>query len=122
MHYLQRISSVDRVLSHAGTGYAFEGFITEEMLQGLNAASVSCWSSNYYRTRGGREVDLVLTSPDGAMIPVEIKFGASTRREEIKPLAAFIEQEKLAYGILINNSERLALLAHNIIQIPAGYL
>jgi len=122
MHYLQQINNIDRVLSHAGTGYAFEGFVTEEIIQGLNSVSLSRWGCNYYRTRGGREVDLVLTSPDAAMIPVEIKFGTSTKRNEIKPLAAFIEQENLDYGILINNSNRLALLAHNIIQIPAGYL
>jgi len=122
MHYLQRINSVEHMLSHAGTGYAFEGFITEEILQGLNAVSSSRWTGNYYRTRGGCEVDLVLTSPDGDRIPIEIKFGSSTKRSELKSMLSFIEQENLEYGILVNNSNRLALLTENIIQIPAGYL
>lgn len=121
MHYLQRINSVDRLLSHAGTGYAFEGFVTEEILQGLDAASPSRWSANYYRTRGGLEVDLVLTAPDGDRIPIEIKFGSSTKRSELTSLRSFIEQENLEYGILVNNSSHLALLTENIIQIPAGY-
>ena len=122
MHYLRQVNSVDGLLSNPKTGHAFEGFVIEEFIQGLDAIAVSRWTYNYYRTRGGREVDLVLTTPSGDRIPVEIKFGSSTKRSEVKALSSFIDQENLKYGIVINNSARVAMLTDSIIQIPAGYL
>jgi len=35
---------------------------------------------------------------------------------------AFIEQENLPYGIVINNADEVKMLTENIIQIPAGCL
>lgn len=122
MHYLRQVNSIDRLLSNPKTGHAFEGFIIEEIIQGIKALTLSQWTYNYYRTRGGREVDLVLTSPNGNRIPIEIKFGSSTRSSEIRSLATFIEQEQLEYGIVVNNSTRLSMLTEKIIQVPAGYL
>ena len=122
MHYLRQVNSVEGLLSHSKTGHAFEGFVIEEIIQGLDATAVSGWTYNYYRTRGGREVDLVLTTPSGERIPVEIKFGSSTKKSDVKSLSSFIAQENLTYGIVINNSTRLAMLTENVIQIPAGYL
>jgi hypothetical protein len=64
----------------------------------------------------------VLTSPDGDRIPVEIKFGISTRAADLISLSRFIEQENLPYGMVINNSEEIRMLTEKIIQLPAGCL
>jgi uncharacterized protein len=122
LHYLLRIRSLERLYRHPGVGAAFEGFIAEEIIQGLRAIETAPWGANYYRTRNGAEVDLVLTSPDGDRIPVEIKFGISTRAADLISLSRFIEQENLPYGMVINNSEEIRMLTEKIIQLPAGCL
>lgn len=122
LNHLLRIRDMDRLYRHPGVGAAFEGLVTEEIIQGLRAAEALPWGHNYYRTRNGAEVDLVLTSPDGDRIPIEIKLGISTRRQALLSLSRFIEQEQLPYGIVINNAERVQMLTENIIQIPAACL
>ncbi|MEN8255082.1 MAG: AAA family ATPase [Verrucomicrobiota bacterium] len=120
LHHLLRIRDLESLYRHPGVGAAFEGFATEEIIHGLRAVESVPWKANYYRTRNGAEVDLVLTSPDGARIPVEIKFGTSTRAAGLKSLHRFIEQENLSYGIVVNNSETVGMLSEKIIRIPAG--
>jgi len=122
LHHLTQVRGMDRLMRHPGTGSAFEGFIIEEMIQGLNAVESARWKQAFYRTRGGAEIDLVLTSPNGERIPVEIKFGISVRRAQLKSLSAFIEQENCPYGIVISNTERIQMLTEKIIHLPAGCL
>jgi predicted AAA+ superfamily ATPase len=122
LHYLLRIRNLDRLYSNPGVGSAYEGFIAEEIIQGLRAVESTSWGASYYRTRNGAEVDLVLTSPDGERIPVEIKFGASTRAADLRSLSRFVEQEELPYGIVINNADRIQMMTEKIIQLPAGVL
>lgn len=122
LHHLTHVQDIDHLARRPGTGSAFEGFIIEEIIQGLNAVESARWKHAFYRTRGGAEIDLVLTSPNGDRIPVEIKFGVSVRRAQLKSLSAFIEREGCPYGILVSNSEKLETLTEKIIQLPAGCL
>ncbi len=120
LHHLVRVRQKEQIFTRPGTGAAFEGFIIEEIIQGLRAVEKAPWTFNFYRTRGGAEVDLVLTSPTGQRIPVEIKFGASTKLGDIRSLSKFIEQESCPYGILVNNADDVRLISDKIIQLPAG--
>lgn len=122
LHHLNRVRSKEQLLGRPGTGAAFEGFIIEEIHQGLETLAPLLWKHHYYRTRGGAEVDLILTSPHGVRIPVEIKFGTKTRKSDLRSLQAFIQNEGCPYGILINNSEEVRLIAPQILQIPSGSL
>ena len=120
--HLKGVRTLEQLLTWPAVGSAFEGFIIEEILLGLTAVESISWHAAYYRTRGGAEVDLVLTHPTGTRIPIEIKFGMSTKRSDLNSLATFIEQENCPYGILVNNSKEIRLLTPQIIQIPAGCL
>ncbi len=122
LHHLLNVREAEQIYARPGTGSAFEGFIIEEIIQGLRAIETAPWQFAFYRTRGGAEVDLILTSPTGINIPVEIKFGVSVRRAQLKSLTKFIEDEQCPYGIVINNSDKVQLLTENIIQLPAGML
>jgi len=122
LHHLLNIRQVEQIYTRPGTGAAFEGFIIEEMIQGFRAIETAPWGFSFYRTRSGAEIDLVLTSPTGVRIPVEIKFGITTRRADLRSLSGFIAQEQCPYGILINNADDVRMLTENIIQIPAGCL
>ena len=122
LHHLQGVRTIDQVLSHPRTGAAFEGHVVEQILLGLQAVEKIPWESAYYRTRSGAEVDLVLTSPCGLRIPVEIKFGMSIRTGDLRSLAAFVENENCPYGIIVNNAPEVRLLAARLLQIPATCL
>jgi hypothetical protein len=89
---------------------------------GLQVAEMTLWRAAYYRTRAGAEVDLVLTSPQGIRIPVEIKFGSTVRRGDLRSLVDFVNNENCPYGIIVNNSGEVRLLAPRVVQIPAGCL
>jgi predicted AAA+ superfamily ATPase len=80
------------------------------------------WNYSYYRTRGGAEVDLVLRSPSGAIIPIEIKFGMTVRDRDLRSIRSFIEQEQAPYGIVVTNADNITMLADKIIQMPAACL
>ena len=120
LHHLVRVRDREQILTRPGTGAAFEGYIIEELIQGLQAIATASWTYSFYRTRGGAEVDLVLTSPKGDRIPVEIKFGTATRAGDLRSLTRFIEQEQMPYGIVINNADQVRMLTERIIQLPAG--
>lgn len=120
LHHLNRVRTREQLLQRPGTGAAFEGFIIEEIIQGLSTVAPLAWDYRFYRTRGGAEVDLILTSPHGCRIPVEIKFGTRTQTADLRSLSAFIQQEKCPYGILINKATEVRLLSEQIIQLPAG--
>lgn len=120
LHHLKRIRHRDQLVTHPGTGAAFEGFVIEELIQGLHAVADAPWGVNFYRTRGGAEVDLVLTTPDGDRIPIEVKFGNTVQPRALRSLSTFISGEGCPYGILINNAEKVRLLSETIIQLPVG--
>jgi len=122
LHHLARTLSRDQLLTRPGTGSAFEGFVIEELIRGMQAVENSPWSYHFFRTRGGVEVDLVMTSPRGFRIPVEIKFGSTVRGEDIRSLSTFVTQENCPYGVLINTSDEVKMLSDTIIQIPVGCL
>lgn len=122
LHSMVGVHALEHLYRRAGTGAAFEAFVIEEIIQGIQSIETSPWQYRYYRTRNGAEVDLVLTSPAGQRIPVEVKFGISTKRADLRSLATFIDKEGLPYGILINNAETVKQLTDAIIQIPSTLL
>ena len=122
LHHLVRVRDRDQLFTRPGTGSAFEGFVIEELIRGMQAVEDAPWSYHFFRTRGGAEVDLVMTSPRGVRIPVEIKFGATVRREDLRSLSAFVSQESCPYAMLINTSDEVKMLSDTIIQIPLGAL
>lgn len=122
LHHLLDVRTRDQIMRRAGTGAAFEGFVIEEILCGFEAIQSVPWRASYFRNRSGAEVDLVLTGPLGQRIPVEIKFGVSTREESLRSLSRFIENEACSFGILVNNASEVKQLTKRILQVPVGCL
>ncbi|HKK17306.1 MAG TPA: DUF4143 domain-containing protein [Opitutales bacterium] len=122
LHHLLNVRTKEQIMHRAGTGAAFEGFVIEEILGGFEAVQSAPWRASYYRTRSGAEVDLVLSGPLGQRIPVEIKFGVSTRQQSVRALSRFIEQEECPFGLIINNAKEVKQLSKKILQIPVGCL
>ncbi len=98
-------------------GQNFESFVIEELINGLHATMLAKWDYYYYRTRNGAEVDLILEGSFG-VLPIEIKFAVSTQLKQLRSLDKFIQDNDLAFGIVINQSKEIKMLNQRIIQIP----
>jgi predicted AAA+ superfamily ATPase len=95
-------------------------FIIEQIRKGLarDQRNVNIY---YYRSKNKVEVDLIIEGAKG-LIPVEIKSGTSTDKSKLTHLNRFIEEYNSAYGILVNNGDRLVQLSEKVIQVPAIYI
>jgi len=121
LHFLQKIRNNDQLMVYPRVGLNFEVFIIEEIIKGLEATMLIGWEYFYYRTRNGAEVDMIIQG-DFGVLPIEIKFGLHTDRNQLASLRKFIAENNLPLAIVINNSEEVAMLADGIIQIPVGLL
>lgn len=120
-HYLAGIESREMLLRSPQIGQNFEAFITEEIIKGIQATRATRWDYYYFRTKNGAEVDLILDGSFGTL-PVEIKLGQQTTVKQLTALRQFVEQHELLFGIVVNNSASVQMLADKVIQIPAGCL
>lgn len=120
-HYLQGIDTLEKLDASPLVGQNFESFVIEELLRGVQASESVRWDYSYYRTRAGAEIDLILEG-DFGLLPIEIKYGTSTRLKQLTALQRFIHDHQLPYGVVINNAERVEMLSKNIIQIPSTLL
>ena len=118
-HFIQNVNSREQLLNQPNVGAAFEAFITEEIIKGIETLAVTNWHYNYFRTKNGAEIDLVLKGPFG-LLPIEIKFGTTIKQRQLQSLKNFVMKENLPLGIVINNSEKVELISERIIQLPAA--
>lgn len=120
-HYIQGITQRKQLPNYPNVGTAFEAFISEEIIKGIQATEIVNWNYYYFRTRNGAEIDLILEGPFG-ILPVEIKFGSMIKQRQIQTLKNFIYKNSLPLGMVINNSDDVQLVADRILQLPATYI
>lgn len=121
MHYLLNINNFEDLFESTFIGDSFEAFVVEEIIKGIQAKDVVNWFSYYYRTRDGAEIDLVLEGPFGCL-PIEIKFGMQHTMKQLVSLKKFIEEMKLPFGIIIDQSQSIEWLTDKIVRLPVGFL
>ena len=121
LHYLTKIRDIAMLRQHPMIGKSFEGFVVNEIIKGLQAKSIGSWQAYHYRTKHGAEIDLILDGMFG-MLPIEIKYGVRVERRQLITLTNFIETEKLPFGIVINQSDKMLWLTPKILQLPVGYI
>ncbi len=78
-------------------GPLFESFAVNEMVRQLSA-SRPAERPHHYRDHDGREVDLLLESPDGAVTAVEVKATSSPRAEDLRHVAWLRDRLDAASG------------------------
>jgi uncharacterized protein len=118
-NFIQRINTRSQLLDHPNVGAGFEGFITEEIIKGVQALNITNWQYYYFRTKNGAEIDLILEGPFG-ILPIEIKLGSTIKQQQLQTLKNFVHSHDLPLGLVINNSEKVELVADKIVQVPAG--
>jgi predicted AAA+ superfamily ATPase len=77
LHTLLGIRNMDALLSHPVIGASWEGHVLESLL----AVCPANWTSQYYRSAAGAEVDLILTTASGTLLAIEIKRSTSPKLE-----------------------------------------
>jgi predicted AAA+ superfamily ATPase len=117
-NYIQGNTRREQLLNYPNVGAAFEAFIAEEIIKGIQATETVNWNHYYFRTRNGAEIDIILEGPFGAL-PIEIKFGSMIKQRQIQTLKSFVYKNNLPLGIVINNSDDVQLVADRILQLPA---
>ena len=83
----------DLLLAHPGMGHSWEAAVTEEILRGLDALSIS-YEYSHYRTGGGAEIDLILEG-DFGIVPIEIKYNQKVLLRELRGIRDFIKEHKI---------------------------
>lgn len=121
LHHLLKLDDLDRLMVHPEAGASFESFVIEEVIRGFQCTLQAGIEFDFYRTRDKSEIDLIVDGPFG-IIPIEVKLGTKLKRQTLGPLKTFLKDTGARLGILVNNSEKIEIVADNIIQIPAVYL
>ncbi len=91
LHSLLNITQTEQLYKHPVIGASFEAFVVEEIIKGLQATLLTHWSTHYYRTRAGAEIDLILRRPFG-IVPIEIKYGVTATSRQLKSLENFAKK------------------------------
>ncbi len=85
LHNLAELQEIEQVLGHPLCGHSWEGYCLEQILTNLP----SRYTASHYRTHAGAEIDLVIETPKGRTLAVEIK---RTLSPKLTP--SFIESSK----------------------------
>lgn len=121
LNYFLRIHDLNDLYHYPQVGCLFEAFVIDEIVKGLNAQGVINYQTNYYRTRNGAEIDLILEGYFG-VVPIEIKYSTTVQLKQLLSMQNFMSEHDLSLGIIINQGERLEWITESIIQIPVGWL
>ncbi|MDX2246650.1 MAG: ATP-binding protein [Bacteroidia bacterium] len=70
LHFLANIPSAETLPNHILAGASWEGYVIEQ----IRRCTFQRWQYYFYRTQKGTEADLLLVSPGGKKILVEVKF------------------------------------------------
>jgi predicted AAA+ superfamily ATPase len=120
LNHLFLLRSHETLMGHPRVGHLWECFIAEELIKNFNNRLITV-APYYYRTKRGAEIDLILESSFG-VLPIEIKLGVSTDPRDLSALTNFVEEHKLPYGVVINNSTEIMWLRSKILQLPVTFL
>jgi uncharacterized protein len=120
MNFFVQNVSPDRLAASHYLGAIWEGFVINELIASFRNRLTPV-TACYYRTKARAEIDLILEGECGTL-PIEIKYASTARERDLRVLQTFIADHNLPYGLLINNADRVARIAPQIIQLPLRFL
>ena len=78
----------------------------------------------HFRDARGREIDLLIERPDGRLIAVEIKAGATVRPDDARWLAWMrgLVGERFEVGVVLYTGQRPLRISDRIVALPISHL
>jgi uncharacterized protein len=73
LHHLLRIPDYEALLGNPAVGASWEGFVIEQIIREAPEFS----EFYYYRTQNGAEIDLLMFTPSGKKVSIEVKFSSA---------------------------------------------
>ena len=104
-------------------GHVMENFVLMELARQLT------WNEQratlyHYRTKDGIEVDAILETPDGRIVGVEVKAGATVRTEDLRGLRhlAKLVGDQFVAGYVLYTGQQTLPFGDNIRAVPLDAL
>lgn len=117
LHALLGLPHFDALAAHPVLGASWEGWAVEQILSRLPTG----WSSGFYRTSAGAEIDLVLVPPgDKPLLAVEVKYSSDPH-----PAPGFrqaCEDLGVARAFVVYPGAEVYPLGHGATTLPAAQL
>jgi predicted AAA+ superfamily ATPase len=122
LHYLLHVLDFEQLQVNPRIGASWEGYVIEEIRRALAGRG----QLFYYRTQGGAEVDLLIKTPSGRTICLEIKYdvnptpsrGFYQSLEDLKPDAQFVVVPKGEAWFYNNDLKIIGLLEFLEQELP----
>jgi uncharacterized protein len=73
LHYLLRVFNLEQLRGNPSLGASWEGYVIEQIIR----EALEFSDFYYYRTQNGAEIDLLMITPSGKLVCIEIKFSVS---------------------------------------------
>lgn len=121
--YLQNLSWEKIKLDPTLAGQVMENFVVGEIRKqtGWNNTRIEMF---HFRTSTDREVDIVLETPNGKVVGIEVKSGAQVGSEAFKGLKALKEHsgKKFKRGIVIYTGNKAVAFDEDMYAVPVQQL
>lgn len=122
LHALLRIPNLETLMGHPACGASWEGYVIEQIIRTAGPR----WEYYFYRTHQGAEIDLLMISPTGKKVAVEIKFSSAPQvskgfylsLEDVKCDHAYIIVPETSTYQKPNNVTVCSLLAFLLNELP----
>jgi uncharacterized protein len=105
------------------SGGLLETFVVNEVIKQLS------WSNEpieayHWREDQGREVDLVLERPDGAVVAIEVKAGIDVRSEDLRGLSLLRDRlgDEFRAGLVVHCGPEVVPLGPKLLGVPVSAL
>lgn len=105
------------------SGHIMENFVLMELARQLTWCEQRA-TLHHYRTKDGIEVDAVLETPDGRVVGVEVKAGATIRTEDLRGLRSLARTlgDQFVGGYVLYTGQQTLSLGDDIRAVPLDAL
>lgn len=121
--YLLKLDRKRLLADEQTFGRLLENFVFTELVKQIGWSKVEC-EVFHFRTRTGFEVDFIIQSSDGRLIPLEVKLAKSVTKDDFRGIDYFASQFMSKYhrGIVLYCGERVVPFGNNKWAIPIDLL
>lgn len=104
-------------------GHHLEAFVASELMK-QQSWSATDYQLRHYRDRDGLEVDLVIETPEGRVIAIEVKSASSFRPEHFTNLLKLKDRlgDRFLRGIVLSTASRGRQYTHGLWGLPVSTL